>query len=106
VDLFAGVGGLGLGAESAGGELRLSVELDPVACATLSANQPEGSRVLQADVTELAGQRLRREAGIDARDPLVVVGGAPCQPFSKAAYWTESGDDAAYQERGRMVPKA
>lgn len=27
----------------------------------------------------------------------MIVGGPPCQPFSKAAYWTEEGSDAAYR---------
>ena len=52
VDLFAGAGGLGLGAERAGADLRLSVEIDPVACETLRANASGGpSTVLEADVT-------------------------------------------------------
>jgi len=99
VDLFAGAGGLGIGVRGAGGELRLSVELDPVACQTLRANAAPGddATVLQADITGLTGSQLRRVAGLATRDPLVVVGGAPCQPFSKAAYWTEAGDDAAYR---------
>jgi DNA (cytosine-5)-methyltransferase 1 len=99
VDLFAGAGGLGLGAREVGGVLRLSVELDDLACATLVSNAGAGAEdtVLQADVSGLTGRHLREKAGLTPRDPLVVVGGAPCQPFSKAAYWTEQGDDAAYR---------
>jgi DNA (cytosine-5)-methyltransferase 1 len=99
VDLFAGAGGLGLGVREAGVGLRLSVELDPLACLTLEANlRPGGGEaVLLADVTGLTGSQLRRAAGLTSQDPLVVVGGAPCQPFSKAAYWTEAGDDAAFR---------
>jgi DNA (cytosine-5)-methyltransferase 1 len=39
---------------------------------------------------------------------LVIVGGAPCQPFSKAGYWLEKGKDAAYRRaraRGEQVEK-
>jgi DNA (cytosine-5)-methyltransferase 1 len=99
VDLFAGAGGLGLGVREAGAGLRLSVELDPLAGLTLEANlrPDEGEAVLLADVTGLTGSQLRRAAGLTSQDPLVVVGGAPCQPFSKAAYWTEAGDDAAFR---------
>jgi DNA (cytosine-5)-methyltransferase 1 len=32
-------------------------------------------------------------AGLSSSDPLVVIGGAPCQPFSKNSYWTDSGED-------------
>jgi len=99
VDLFAGAGGLGLGVREAGAGLRLSVELDPLAGMTLEANlrPDEGEAVLLADVTGLTGSQLRWVAGLTSQDPLVVVGGAPCQPFSKAAYWTEAGDDAAFR---------
>ncbi len=98
VDLFAGAGGLGLGAAGAGGEVHLSVEIDPVACVTLKANPPSpAAKVLEGDITELTGRALRNAAGLSARDPLVIVGGAPCQPFSKAAYWTEAGEDAAFR---------
>jgi DNA (cytosine-5)-methyltransferase 1 len=97
IDLFAGAGGLGLGASEAGGQLSLSVELDPVACVTLKQNHSRASKVLEADVTDCTGKGLRKAADVTASDPLVIVGGAPCQPFSKAAYWTESGDEAAYR---------
>lgn len=99
VDLFAGAGGLGIGAREAGADVRLAVELDPVACATLRDNVPRAQRasVLEADVTLLTGAQLREAAGLARRDLLIVIGGAPCQPFSKAAYWTEAGDDAAFR---------
>jgi len=97
IDLFAGAGGLGLGAEQAGADLRLAVELDPVACVTLKSNRPHPRVVAEADVTQLTGARLRKMAGLTAREEVIVVGGAPCQPFSKAAYWTEEGADSAYR---------
>lgn len=102
IDLFAGAGGLGLGARAAGAELRLSVDLDPASCATLVANaDSESGRVLCEDVGTLTGLRLRAEAGLGTKEPLLIVGGPPCQGFSKAAYWVEDGDEARYRrERG------
>jgi DNA (cytosine-5)-methyltransferase 1 len=98
IDLFAGAGGLSLGACAAGCEVRLSVDNDQVSCETLEANEEFlGGEVMCADVSELDGADLRRAAGLEASDPLLVVGGAPCQPFSKAAYWMEAGDEAAYR---------
>ncbi|MEW6581189.1 MAG: DNA cytosine methyltransferase [Actinomycetota bacterium] len=98
IDLFAGAGGLGIGAVQAGCTLRLSVDNDPWSCRTLEANaELHGGRVLEGDVRDLSGKMLRDEAGLSADDPLIIVGGAPCQPFSKAAYWLDPGDDAAYR---------
>jgi DNA (cytosine-5)-methyltransferase 1 len=98
IDLFSGAGGLSLGAVDAGCDVRLSVDNDEVSCRTIEANPDflEG-RVECADVTDLSGADLRAAAGLDASDPLLIVGGAPCQPFSKAAYWVEAGDEAAYR---------
>ncbi|HEX5608862.1 MAG TPA: DNA cytosine methyltransferase [Solirubrobacterales bacterium] len=99
IDLFAGAGGLSLGAVAAGADVRLSVDNDADSCKTLEAN-PEalgGGAVMCADVAGLSGQDLLSSAGLDRGDPLLVIGGAPCQPFSKAAYWVEAGDEAAYR---------
>lgn len=113
IDLFAGAGGLGIGAEQAGASVRLSVELDETSCSTLEINKSSiASQVLIADVTDVSGEQLRTEAGLTRSDELVVVGGPPCQPFSKAAYWTEEGNDAAYRrarangEKGLTKPPA
>jgi DNA (cytosine-5)-methyltransferase 1 len=98
IDLFAGAGGLGIGAKAAGADVRLSVDNDRLSCDTMELNPAlHGGAVLQADVTELTGTALRAAAGIGKSDDLIVVGGAPCQPFSKAAYWVDKGDEAAYR---------
>lgn len=98
IDLFAGAGGLGLGAAAAGGDLRLSVDNDAPSCETLASNPLlHPGKVLQADVTALDGESLRRAAGLSSTEGVVVIGGAPCQPFSKAAYWVDKGDEAAYR---------
>lgn len=98
VDLFAGAGGLSLGASLAGMKVRVMVELDPTACETLRMNsQFHRGIVLQSDVSNIRGEELRERAGLTRSDPLIVVGGPPCQPFSKAAYWLEPGREAAYR---------
>ena len=78
VDIFAGVGGLGLGFEQAGFDVVAAVEIDPVHAATHAFNFPN-CRTLCVDATRVRGEEIRRElsAPID-----VVVGGAPCQGFS------------------------
>lgn len=108
VDLFAGAGGLSVGATDAGCEVRASVELDSKACSTLKANKKYHGIVSENDVSDLSGHDLRSLAGLSADDPLIIVGGAPCQPFSKAAYWVESGEEARYRRAraaGEAAPK-
>ena len=103
IDLFAGAGGLTVATEMADCETRLMVELDPVCCDTLRRNH-DPNRVLWGDVERLRGATLRRKSGLTRSEPLIVVGGAPCQPFSKAAYWTDPGDDSRYR-RARAAGK-
>jgi len=108
IDLFAGAGGLSVGANQAGGNVVASLEFDSVACQTLRANGSYHGEVIEGDVCRFSGPGLRALAGLKKRDPLVIVGGPPCQPFSKAAYWTEGGDDAAYRRaraNGVKAPK-
>lgn len=98
IDLFSGAGGLGIGATWAGSDLRLSVDNDSYSCRTLESNPEHHSgAVLHADITEVSPSDLRRAAGLDAQEEVIVIGGAPCQPFSKAAYWVDRGDEAAYR---------
>jgi len=97
VDLFAGAGGLSVGAHLAGGHVKASVELNALACATLKANAHFHGEIVEGDICDLTGKDIRKIAGLKAKEPLIIVGGPPCQPFSKAAYWTESGVDAAYR---------
>ncbi|MBM4296902.1 MAG: DNA cytosine methyltransferase [Deltaproteobacteria bacterium] len=99
VDLFAGAGGLSIGATAAGLEVGATVEIDPVACETLRANGRFHGSVIESDVALLSGHSLRRAAGVTRRDRLIVIGGAPCQPFSKAAYWTDEGKEAAFRRK-------
>jgi DNA (cytosine-5)-methyltransferase 1 len=103
IDLFAGAGGLAVGAEQAGCEVRLSVDSDPWSCATLRANHHHP--VHEGDLAELSGDELRRMADLAPSDPLIVLGGPPCQPFSKAAYWVDEGREAAYR-RARAAGQA
>lgn len=97
VDLFAGAGGLSVGAAAAGGDVRLLVDFDSDSCETARRNHVETSQVLRADVGTLTGAALRDRAGVLPGEALVVIGGPPCQPFSKAAYWLEPGAEAQFR---------
>jgi DNA (cytosine-5)-methyltransferase 1 len=109
IGLFSGAGGLEIGALWAKADVRLSVEVDPVACQTLRQNpRAHAGTVLEADVRTLRGEELRRIAGLSRRDSCIVIGGPPCQPFSKSACWTDPGDDYRYRRaraRDQSAPK-
>ncbi|HTP54877.1 MAG TPA: DNA cytosine methyltransferase [Thermoplasmata archaeon] len=87
VSLFSGAGGLDYGIEAAGFEVRAAVELESDCCETLHANTRWP--VIQADTSKLSGKDLLDAAGLKTGEIDLLVGGPPCQPFSKASYWTK-----------------
>lgn len=80
VDLFAGAGGMSLGFEQAGFDVRAAVEIDPIHSCIHHFNFPLCT-VIPQSVQDLNGQGIRQRAGI-AGKVHVVCGGAPCQGFS------------------------
>lgn len=95
LSLFSGAGGLDFGFEAAGAETRVCVDIDHDSCQTLRHNG--GGHVLEGDIESFSGQRLLFEAGLTAGEPDLLIGGPPCQPFSKSGFWV-SGDVARLRD--------
>jgi DNA (cytosine-5)-methyltransferase 1 len=89
ISLFSGVGGLDYGFEAAGFETRVALEWDATCCASLRASRPWP--VIEADLIETPTRALLRAGSLKAGDVDILIGGPPCQPFSKSGYW-KSGD--------------
>lgn len=80
IDLFSGCGGFSLGAELAGFQTAVAIDIDEDLQRSFSLNF-EDSNPLIADVTTLDKAFWKKEFG-DAR-PIGVIGGPPCQGFSR-----------------------
>ena len=81
VDLFAGVGGLSLGASRAGFNVAAAVEFDKQAIAAHKLNFPKTQHV-EEDISSLTAKKLLEEAGLARSEVTGIIGGPPCQGFS------------------------
>ena len=88
VDLFAGAGGMSLGAEKAGIDVRLAIEKDSFAAATYKANHPN-THVLEEDIREVKVIPVKVAKGATK----VLFGGPPCQGFSISNTRTRSSEN-------------
>jgi DNA (cytosine-5)-methyltransferase 1 len=89
LSLFTGAGGLDLGLEAAGFETAAAVENDPAACKTLAENI--AWPVIAQDIHGVSSAEILRVAGLEVSEATMLVGGPPCQPFSKSGFWA-TGD--------------
>lgn len=86
ISLFSGAGGLDVGAEKAGANIIMCVENDHDSVQTLKLNNHNDNKIfLEQDIAEVSFQKFRRN-----KNDLIVMGGPPCQPFSKNGYWVKN----------------
>lgn len=91
VSLFSGAGGLDYGFEAAGCKIATTVEMDRDSCSTLRENT--NSIVIEDDIFNVTSKQILEASGCHGQHPDILIGGPPCQPFSKSGFWRtgESG---------------
>lgn len=85
ISLYSGAGGLDYGFEAAGFKTRVAVEMDHDCCETMRANRRWP--VIEGDIHGVTTKQMLDAADLRPGEPDVLIGGPPCQPFSKAGYW-------------------
>ncbi|RAI44792.1 DNA (cytosine-5-)-methyltransferase [Rhodoplanes roseus] len=89
ISLFTGAGGLDYGFEAAGFRTAVALEIDSRCCETLRANRDWP--IIERDIAGVSTDELLQAAGLTVGEADVLIGGPPCQPFSKSGFWA-TGD--------------
>ena|SRR6267378_4418209 len=100
IDLFAGGGGMSLGATLAGIDVKIAVEIDPHAAMTYAHNH-KGVQLHNGDI-----RKFRRIELPSKGEQIILFGGPPCQGFSTSNQRTRSAENEnnwLFQEYLRVV---
>jgi DNA (cytosine-5)-methyltransferase 1 len=103
ISIFSGSGGLDLGLETAGLRPLLSVEIDLTCQETLKLNKPKVKLSSEGDINNLSSNQLMKEAKVKRGELDLLVGGPPCQPFSKSSYWANSKNSRMNDPRANCL---
>lgn len=98
IDLFAGAGGLTTGFHLAGFESLCAIDIDKKALATYKHNYPK-VKVVNQDICKIRPSELRSWLGLQQEELTVLIGGLPCQGFSRN---TPAGERSLNEPRNQL----
>lgn len=89
ISLFSGAGGLDVASTMAGVPVISSTDFDSDCIKTLKANKDYfgKTKIIEGDLHQIKSDVFEDVLNKRKHDAFIVIGGAPCQPFSKAGYW-------------------
>jgi DNA (cytosine-5)-methyltransferase 1 len=88
IGFFSGAGGLDIGTQLAGARVISSLDFDADSVQTLKSNRfLSHAEHLCDDIRNVTAKHYKQLIKANNPEKLILVGGPPCQPFSKAGYW-------------------
>ena len=106
ISMFSGAGGLDIGTQLAGIKVISSLDIFEDSVETLKKNKFFDHTVHEVgDITKITGNHYAELLEKEKPEKLIIVGGPPCQPFSKAGYWvTNEKRNSNEDPRNMIVP--
>ena len=98
IDLFSGAGGLHLGFEESGYDIKLCIDNNDLVEKTHKRNFPN-IPMINGDIRNISADTIREYLGNDSLD--VVIGGPPCQGFSTIGHRVSSNPEKRYAHDAR-----
>jgi DNA (cytosine-5)-methyltransferase 1 len=89
IDLFAGAGGMSIGALWSGVDVACAVEKEPNAAETYRINHPD-TVLIKRDIRKVMADDM---PPLDRTKPLIIFGGPPCQGFSTSNQQTRNSSN-------------
>ena len=94
IDLFTGAGGLSLGFEQAGFDIRYAVENDIYAAETYRNNRKNKDLIVDVkNILKISPRKILSKIGLRKGEVGIVIGGPPCQGFSISNMKTRNMDN-------------
>ena len=88
ISLFSGAGGLDVASFEAGIPVISSIDIEHDCIETLKRNSRfDQTEIMEGDLHQIESPVFKNILDRHPHDKFIVIGGAPCQPFSKAGYW-------------------
>jgi DNA (cytosine-5)-methyltransferase 1 len=104
VSFFSGAGGLDIGAQLAGAKVISAHDFDSDSVKTLKLNAYfDHTAHFLGDIATSQPTDFKDVIEKQNPDKLIIVGGPPCQPFSKAGYWTTLKNRLSHNDPRNMI---
>lgn len=104
VSMFSGAGGLDIGTQLAGVPVLTSLDIFEDSVRTIQQNNFFKNTMHECgDITKIDGTHYSEVLKRENPDKLIIVGGPPCQPFSKAGYWVTNEKRNSSEDPRNMI---
>lgn len=104
IGFFSGAGGLDIGAQMAGAKVISSMDFDKDGVTTMKANKYFAhAQHFHKDIREVTAFDYKQIIKANNPEKLILIGGPPCQPFSKAGYWVTHENRLGSEDPRNMI---
>lgn len=106
ISMFSGAGGLDIGTQLAGVPVLSSLDIFADSVKTMQQNAFFRNTLHECgNIKDLDSKHYSEIIKKGNPDKLIIVGGPPCQPFSKAGYWvTNENRNSSEDPRNMIIP--